>query len=682
MSSKYKAGVDCINKKNYSEAKKILSEIIKDKSDKDMPIALGAMGYCLYKEKNYYGARKYFENKAFLKSSQHHDFQRYVIIWATTYFNQGLYEHLENIIISLKYCDTQGKKKGPKVNESLYLLKDKNGNKFDEQHPVVMFIKGLIKWKIEKRLGEAECLIKNSRIEVGKVFLDKVQKEKKILDEEISKSINASKLADFSINYAETILKSSDQNEISIAQDYLKKRIESGTEGLEEEKLLLARSYAQNKNLELALTLYTQIAENYKQKSHGDETYKKKTAELYVEMAKYCLESDDKNYSLKCREYLTEADNLLPSLNEISLLLGDYFYQSGNFKEAYKSFYRYKALHEMDDPSLDTRIYLAHIELSEGGVIKDDFPDIKDDFVPGGNDNPNPIEFLQEKPDEEKLKEFDYIKLNEKMIGDRDLDTIIKKDIKKSEDLREDCENVMKYGGYDKPFIYYEKAQMNLYDYLHKGITDDFDKEEDDIKYFQKIRIIQQIADGMLQYLKGTGNSIYNLSPYNVYIMNFQNQSDGKQDYQIPIIKVGFLTNKVLIPEDLSYQEKIWKYGTHESSLYSLAVLIWEIFTRKIPFEGYKNAKTAMEAYNYFQKEKLSTEGLLSNIPLEIYDFFYKIMNKQNGLALTNDSDIIKKLLNEIQEFPNYEFIPKETDVMSRDVTNIHFVVDNYVSRF
>ncbi|MCQ2821663.1 MAG: hypothetical protein MJ252_30765, partial [archaeon] len=130
-----------------------------------------------------------------------------------------------------------------------------------------------------------------------------------------------------------------------------------------------------------------------------------------------------------------------------------------------------------------------------------------------------------------------------------------------------------------------------LYDYLHKGITDDFDKEEDNIKYYQKIRIIQQIADGMLQYLKEKGNPISNLSPYNVYIVNYQDEIHGEEIFQVPIIKIGFLTNKVLIPEDLIYQEKIWKYGPRESSLYSLAVIIWEIFTRQIPFEGYKNVK-------------------------------------------------------------------------------------------
>ena len=90
---------------------------------------------------------------------------------------------------------------------------------------------------------------------------------------------------------------------------------------------------------------------------------------------------------------------------------------------------------------------------------------------------------------------------------------------------------------------------------------------------------------------------------------------------------------------------------------YSYSILIWEILTRNLPFSDIQQTDS-LTLYNYLKNKKLSCLPMKNNIPLEVYDFIFKILNNVKPKEyFINKAGV---LFTEVDNFPE-----NEIDVMN-----------------
>ena len=295
---------------------------------------------------------------------------------------------------------------------------------------------------------------------------------------------------------------------------------------------------------------------------------------------------------------------LFASILEIPLLLGDINYMQGNFHEAYKNYYRYRGMHDGDDPFIDSRIYFTEIELKDDqGKIEQNFPEEKS------------VAFVPNKPEpsgknlDPELSNCSHMELTEEQTKSRRIEEELNRAMKYSKALQ----SLLVIKKIDFPYVYYEPSKMNLYDYLHndKTLSDDFDKDDDDIKYYQssimKIEenynpeeVEKNVKDNQVllsgfsillekyQEFKELYKDFNHMfSEYENFNQSFISQLKAKQVQSIGISKK--ISNFVSLSKDAMIRENYNKTYTDKNKFISLmkikyynSIMVWNHMNQKL----------------------------------------------------------------------------------------------------
>ena len=641
----YNEGVKYYTEKDYKNAIACFQKEI-NKKGPNRAIAIGGLGYCYFKEKRgLFKAKNQFELKEFLYASCHPDFEKYVTIWALVYYNLEKYKGFNNIMYNLQ-----------KFQINNHTLKDYQGKSFDKNHPLAKFIEALIKWKLEERPGDAKKILLNINYKAASVIKSKIDAELKYINGEIgtltmfnqqkaSMTLERNEFTKNALRLIEVLQKNGSVESLKQSISLYSTFNESDSAFIEA-KRYLAKSKIRLYGIEEGLEIYENIIKELK-KNKDDN--KRLIAEIYVEMAKVCLQSEQyKEFQREILKYLEEAKKFLPDYSEIHLVFGDYYFAFEGYEAAYKEYNFYKGVYSTEDEELESKIENCR-RLKENrehqNKYSSSFSFSQPFFSPYNEEEP------MEEVSEELLSVYSYIKIPRNLSKDSTFMNEINQLLSDSQKFKFEQgkdEYLILYDKLENPFLYYTKSKGDLFNYLHI--------QNKSLKYFEKISIIKKIAKGLRQYYETLQDSNKNLCPYNIFVcVPSPNQNEAEEPQREEIIKVGFAPLRLLENDDNKDYIKIWEFINNNYPFFGLNLIIWEIMTGKIPFEDNKNIRCEQDLVSYLNK---ITSNLwnMANMT-SVFKFYFKITLQ--GVMLESykngNKEFFNKFLDDIEQFPDDE---------------------------